>query len=207
MHLTLRFILNTMCNNETQLGWYELIATLTRTLLPRRWQNYSRKWCKWWPAEAKTLYAGSLMRVWLTMDQKWNQEQWSRRYWQHLRLQADASSSVRKKKKCGLIIWICVLLEPRLQPTWMFQKPHQTEMGGWTLIHVRLSFSDICLHSVSQMFPAWLLLIFRLAKGLHTCLSSQTRAGERPLGPIKHVYLKPHADSKLATRLNHIPNV
>lgn len=96
MHLTLRFILNTMRNNETQLGWYKLIATLTRTLLPRRWQNYGRKWCKLWPAEAKTLYAGSLMRVWLTMDQKWNQEQWSRRYWQHLRLQADAS--VRKKR-------------------------------------------------------------------------------------------------------------
>lgn len=66
------------------------------TLLPRRWQNYGRKWCKWWPAKAKTLYAGSLMRVWLTMDQKWNQKQWSRRYWQHLRLQADAS--VRKKR-------------------------------------------------------------------------------------------------------------
>lgn len=57
------------------------------------------------------------------------------------------------------------------------------------------------------MFPAWLLLIFRLAKRRHTCLSSQTRAGERPLGPIKHVYLKPHADIKLAMRLNHIPNV
>lgn len=53
---------------------------------------------------------------------------------------------VWEKKEWGLIIWIHVLLEPRLQPTWMFQKPHQTEMGGWTLIHVRLSFSDICLH-------------------------------------------------------------
>lgn len=30
---------------------------------------------------------------------------------------------------------------------------------------------------------------------------------KRPLGLIKHVYRKPHADSELAMRLNHIPNV
>lgn len=39
------------------------------TLLPSRSRNYGRKWCKWWPGEAKTLYKGGLMRVWLTMDQ------------------------------------------------------------------------------------------------------------------------------------------
>lgn len=57
------------------------------------------------------------------------------------------------------------------------------------------------------MFPAWLLLLLSRAKGLRTCLSSRPSAGARPLGPIKCVYLKPHADSNLATRLNHFANV
>ena len=86
-------------------------------------------------------------------------------------------------------------------------KPHHTEMGGWTLTHGLLSHSDICLHWVFQMFPARLLLILSRAKGLLTCLSSQLSAGARPLGPIKCVYLRPQAESNLATRLNHIPNV
>lgn len=80
-------------------------------------------------------------------------------------------------------------------------------MGGWTLTHGLLSHSDICLHRVFQMFPAWLLLILSRAKGLRTCLCSQPSAGARPLGPIKCVYLRPHADSNLATRLNHAANV
>ena len=86
-------------------------------------------------------------------------------------------------------------------------KSHHRAMGGWTLTHGLLSHSDICLHRVFQMFPAWLLLILSRAKGLRTCLCSQPSAGARPLGPIKCVYLRPHADSNLATRLNHTANV
>lgn len=49
---------------------------------------------------------------------KWEQEQWNTAYWQQSQPQPDASVEKKKKKR---IIGTFELLEPRLQPTWMFQ--------------------------------------------------------------------------------------
>lgn len=62
-------------NHQYNMSWSsgDTSALLTihayLTLLPGPSWNYCRKWCKRRPGEAKTLYEGSLMRVWLTMDQ------------------------------------------------------------------------------------------------------------------------------------------
>lgn len=149
------------------------------------------------------------MRVWLTMDQNETIRTMEHKLLTTFTTRPDASVRKKKERKKTLQfdyldLWaVEVTATAHLDIT----KPHHTEMGGWTLTHGLLSHSDICLHWVFQMFPAWLLLILSRAKGLHTCLSSQPNAGARPLGPIKCVYLRPHIDTNLATRLNHAPNV
>lgn len=121
---------------------YELTIDAYFTLLPRRCSNYGRKWCKWWPGEAKTLYAGSLMRVWLTMDQ--NE---SRTMEHELLTTFTASTRCWCEKKTlefdYLDLWA---VGAKATAHLDVPKPQCTEMGGWTLTHGPLSFSDICLH-------------------------------------------------------------
>lgn len=81
-------------------------------------KNYGRKWCKWWPGEAKTLCKGSLMRVWLTMDQNETRNNGTQ---VTDNIHSLDQMLVWEKKGCSLIIWTFELLEPRLRPTWMLQ--------------------------------------------------------------------------------------
>ena len=116
---------NSMWNNNTapqranwRMGdvceWLTIDTFLARAAV----QNYGRKWCKWWPGEAKTLWKKAV---------PWESD------WQWIKMRAQTMERgllttftastrclcvcVRKKKysTCGLIIWTSELLEPRLR--------------------------------------------------------------------------------------------
>lgn len=69
------------------------------------------------------MYKGSLMRVWLTMDQNETIRTMEHKLLTTFTAQPDASVRKKKerKKPCSLIIWTFELLESLLQPTWILQ--------------------------------------------------------------------------------------
>lgn len=69
------------------------------------------------------MYKGSLMRVWLTMDQNETIRTMEHKLLTTFTARPDASVRKKKerKKTCSLIIWTFELLESLLQPTWILQ--------------------------------------------------------------------------------------